>query len=135
MTKTVTLTTFGPNYGKDIILSGYNFIEGKCEVSAEDSISISSILERYYDVCPEHELAEKRAAYEQSIGITPATPPSPSEVAPIAEPVNNPPQEEKAPEEEPAEKTQESEPGEPPQDSTTPPEESAKPSKKNGKSE
>ncbi len=62
--KIVKLTTFGPNRNLSLQIGNYNFVDGICEVPEADSASATSVLCRYYDVCFEHELADKIKEYD-----------------------------------------------------------------------
>ena len=61
---TVKFATFGPNRGLTLQIGNFQFVDGLCEVPANEAASAASILCRYHDVCYDHELEQKIAEYD-----------------------------------------------------------------------
>lgn len=70
-------TTYGPNRGLTLAIGTYQFIDGVCTLPAQDAHAAASILCRYHDVCPAHELEQKSAEYDAAYSKQPANPPAP----------------------------------------------------------
>ena len=60
----VKFTTFGPNRGLSLKIGNFQFVDGACEVAANEATAAASILCRYHDVCYAHELEQKVAEYD-----------------------------------------------------------------------
>ena len=60
----VKFTTFGPNRGLSLTIGNFQFVDGVCEVAANQATGAASILCRYHDVCYAHELEQKVAEYD-----------------------------------------------------------------------
>jgi len=46
----VKFTTFGPNRGLSLKIGNFQFVDGACEVAANEATAAASILCRYHDV-------------------------------------------------------------------------------------
>ena len=57
-------TTYGPNRGLTLQIGNFQFVDGVCEVAANEANAAASILTRYHDVCYGHELEQKTAEYD-----------------------------------------------------------------------
>jgi|GEM_PF-3975154 len=93
----VNFTTYGPNRGLTLHIGNFQFVEGSCEVPANEASAAASILCRYHDVCPAHELEQKIAEYDTAnqnrIAATGDFPPATAnfnESKPDAEPTRQP---------------------------------------------
>ena len=62
----VKFTTFGPNRGLSLKIGNFQFVDGACEVAANEATAAASILCRYHDVCYAHELEQKVAEYDSA---------------------------------------------------------------------
>ena len=60
----IKFTTYGPNRGLTLHIGNFDFVDGTCEVPANEANNAATILTRYYDVCFAHELEEKAAEYD-----------------------------------------------------------------------
>lgn len=62
--ESVKFTTYGPNRGLTLQIGNFQFVDGICEVAANEANAAASILTRYHDVCYGHELEQKAAEYD-----------------------------------------------------------------------